>query len=91
MWASTGWKDYELLDCGKVPVGGLLGKETGVLEIHGLNIEGQGPIADLPPLGQVLFDPLSPARMRAGIAGIVAFPARVTAGGIPDGLGIRTH
>ena len=74
---------------GPVPVGGLLRKQAGVLEVHGLDIKGEAAVGDGPPLRHRLVLPLSPAAGGAGIPARVALPAPVGPGGVPNGLGIR--
>ena len=76
----------------KVPVGSLLREHAGVLEVHGLHVEGQVvPVANLPPLGQLMVRPVSAAGIGADIAGIVLFPLGGGMGRAPDDLGIRAN
>ena len=75
----------------KVPVGRLLREYTRVLEIHGLDIEGQLTIVNLPALGQAVVRPVPAARGRAGIARVKLTPAAVILGGEPDDLRVGTH
>ena len=74
----------------EIPVGSLLGEETGMLEIHGLDLEGEVPIADLPLFGDILFLPPAPASRGTSVAGVGPPPQGIVSGGVPDGLGIGT-
>ena len=72
----------------EIPVGALLGEDAGVLEAHGLDVEGDGvSIADLPLFGQVEYFPAAAAGVAAVVDGIDFIPLL---GGFPDGLGIGT-
>ena len=74
---------------GEVPVGRLLGKQSGVLEVHGLDVEGEAAIGHCPALRHGFVLPLPAAGGGAGVAACVLLPAAVGAGSVPDGLGIR--
>ena len=74
----------------KIPVDRLLGEQAGVLERHGLELEGQLLIRDRPLLGQAANLPLTAARRRAMIDRVCAVPEPVFLGARPDGLGVGT-
>ena len=76
---------------GEVPVGGLFGEQPRVLEVHGLDLEGQLLIADGPALRQFLLIPVAAAGRRAAVAGVGRAPTAVAALTLPDGLRIGTH
>ena len=76
---------------GEVPVGGLLRKEAGVLEVHGLDLKRQVLVADRPALRQLSLVPVAAAGGGAGIPGVGGLPAPVAALCVPDGLGVGAH
>ena len=75
----------------KVPVHRLLGKESRVLEVHGLALERQVAVTHLPLLGQLFLVPMSAAGGRAVVASLRVFPAAVRVRRLPDGLRVGTH
>ncbi len=74
---------------GKVPVHRLLREEAGVLEVHGLDLERQVPVADLPLLRQFGLLPAAAAGVGAQIAAVGMPPPGIQPGRAPDGLGVR--
>ena len=76
---------------GKVPVAGLLREQTRVLEVHGLDVEGQLSIAHLPVGGQAALVPAAAAGLAAAVAGVPVVPMDVAPGRVPYGLGVRPH
>ena len=75
----------------KIPVHRLLREQARMLEVHGLDLEGQILIMHLPAFRQRLFLPVSAAGLTAEIPGVGPFPLRQTPGRFPDGLWVRTH
>ena len=73
---------------GPVPVRSLLRKKAGVLEVHGLDVEAELPIADLPGRWQTSLVPAAAAGFAAAIAGVPVVPVGVAARRLPDGLGV---
>ena len=76
---------------GEIPVHRLFRKQARVLEVHGLHLEGQVPVADLPALRQGLLLPVAAAGLAAEIPGVGPLPGGVLPGAVPDGLGVRPH
>ena len=74
----------------EVPVGGLLGEDAGVLEAHGLDVEGQLLIMDGPVLGQLANLPVTAAGLAAVIDGVGLLP-QGAALRLPDGLRVGPH
>ena len=74
-----------------VPVRGLFGEEPGVLEVHGLDVEGQFAVAYLPVLRKVPFVPAAAARLAAAIARVAVVPMGVAARGVPYRLRVGAH
>ena len=74
-----------------VPVRGLLGEDAGVLEVHGLDVEGELAVSYLPVCRQAPLVPGPAAGVAAGIAPVAVLPARVAARRIPDGLRVGAH
>ena len=72
-----------------VPVGGLLGKEAGVLEAERLQVEGQGAVTNLPLLRQAEKLPLSAALFAPVLVSVHVLPPAGILRGVPDDLGIR--
>ena len=62
-----------------------------MLEVHGLHLEGQLAVVDLPALRQGLFLPVSAAGLAPQIPGVSPLPGGVLMGRLPDGLGVRAH
>ena len=76
---------------GPVPVAGLLREKPGVLEVHGLYIKSQLPVAYLPVLRQLALVPTAASGLAAAVAGVPVVPVGVAPGGVPYGLGVRAH
>ena len=75
----------------EIPVGRLLGEQAGVLEAHGLELEGQLAVMDRPLLGQTADLPFAAARVRAVVDGVRPVPCAAALGARPDGLRVRAH
>ena len=75
----------------EIPVHRLLGKKAGVLEVHGLDLEGQILVPDLPLSREPPLFPATAAGAGAEVPPVRPLPACVTPPGIPDRLGIRTY
>ena len=76
---------------GEIPVGRLLRKDAGVLEVHRLDVEGQPLVTQCPALGQFLLDPLAPSGGGALVPGVVPPPSGMPPLRTPDGLRIGPH
>ena len=72
------------------PVGRLLGKDAGVLEAHGLDVEHKVLIADGPMLRQIPDLPAAAAGLAPVVDGVCLGPEGA-AGLFPDGLRIGSH
>ena len=62
-----------------------------MLEVHGLDVERQITIGDLPLLGKTVLLPVSAALGGAEVAPLRALPAGVLALRLPDRLRIGAH
>ena len=75
-----------------VPVDGLLGKESGVLEARRVDAKGERAVTDVPLLGKFLaILPLAAASFAAVIETVPVFPARLPAAARPDDLRVGAH
>ena len=83
---TAGMADH-LID--EIPVGGLLGEQSGVLEAHRLELERQIAVVDGPLLGQFADLPLAAARIRAMVDGVRLVPNPALLVARPDGLRVR--
>ena len=70
----------------KIPVGSLLGEQTGMLEAHRLELERQIAVVDGPLLGQLADFPLAAACVRAMVDGVRLVPNLTVLVARPDSL-----
>ena len=75
----------------EIPVHRLLGKKAGVLEVHGLDLEGQILVPDLPLSREPPLFPAAAAGAGAEVTPVGTLPAAMGPGRIPDSLGVRAH
>ena len=74
-----------------IPVGRLLWKEPRMLKAHGLDAEGQIPVADRPGFGELVFAPGAAARRGTAVARIRLRPKTVLSRVLPDDLRIGAN
>ena len=75
---------------GEIPVHRLLGEQTRVLEVHGLDLEGQFLIVDRPALREGILLPVTAARLRTAVAGVGLAPQGAPLH-LPNGLRVGAH
>lgn len=69
-----------------VPVCRLFGEETGVLEVHGLHMERERAVADVPARRETALVPRAAAGVAAAVAPLRTFPDGGGARRFPDDL-----